>query len=98
MADSSTRVSLLGRLRLTPTDDEAWSEFVERYGRQVYAWCRQWGLQDEKAERDRSDNDKMGCFAREKRAAIKMQCRERSRVDRQKTKLSHQYWICPAQS
>ena len=50
MADSSTRVSLLGRLRLTPTDQEAWSEFVERYGRQVYAWCRQWGLQEADAE------------------------------------------------
>jgi RNA polymerase sigma factor (sigma-70 family) len=50
MADSSTRLSLLGRLRLTPTDDAAWSEFVERYGRQVYAWCRQWGLQEADAE------------------------------------------------
>jgi RNA polymerase sigma-70 factor (ECF subfamily) len=50
MADSSTRLSLLGRLRLTPTDQEAWSEFVERYGRQVYAWCRQWGLQEADAE------------------------------------------------
>ena len=50
MADSNTRVSLLGRLRLTPTDEQAWSEFVERYGRQVYAWCRQWGLQEADAE------------------------------------------------
>jgi len=50
MADSSTRLSLLGRLRLTPTDEQAWSEFVERYGRQVYAWCRQWGLQEADAE------------------------------------------------
>ena len=50
MADSSTRLSLLGRLRETPTDDKAWSEFVERYGRQVYAWCRQWGLQEADAE------------------------------------------------
>ena len=50
MADSSTRLSLLGRLRLTPTDEQAWSEFVERYGRQVYAWCRQWRLQEADAE------------------------------------------------
>ena len=50
MADSSTRLSLLGRLRLTPTDEQAWSEFVERYGRKVYAWCRQWGLQEADAE------------------------------------------------
>jgi RNA polymerase sigma factor (sigma-70 family) len=50
MDDSSTRLSLLGRLRLTPTDEQAWSEFVERYGRQVYTWCRQWGLQEADAE------------------------------------------------
>ena len=50
MADSSTRLSLLGRLRLTPTDQEAWGEFVERYGRRVFAWCRQWGLQEADAE------------------------------------------------
>ena len=29
MADSNTRLSLLGRLRTTPSDDAAWSEFVE---------------------------------------------------------------------
>src|SRR5262249_46392433 len=50
MADSSTRLSLLGRLRLTPTDQEAWGEFVERYGRRVFVWCRQWGLQEADAE------------------------------------------------
>jgi RNA polymerase sigma-70 factor (ECF subfamily) len=50
MSDSSTRLSLLGRLRVTPNDQEAWSEFVERYGRQVYAWCRLWGLQEADAE------------------------------------------------
>jgi RNA polymerase sigma-70 factor (ECF subfamily) len=48
--DSSTHLSLLARLRLTPADEQAWSEFVERYGRQVYAWCRQWGLQEADAE------------------------------------------------
>src|SRR5437870_501917 len=50
MADSSTRLSLLGRLRVMPTDQEAWSEFVDRYGRKVYAWCRQWRLQEADAE------------------------------------------------
>ena len=50
MDDSSTHLSLLARLRLTPADEQAWSEFVERYGRQVYAWCRQWGLQEADAE------------------------------------------------
>jgi RNA polymerase sigma-70 factor (ECF subfamily) len=48
--DSDTRLSLLGRLRALPTDQAAWSEFVDRYGCQVYAWCRQWGLQEADAE------------------------------------------------
>jgi RNA polymerase sigma-70 factor (ECF subfamily) len=48
--DSSTRLSLLGRLREMPTDQQAWAEFVERYGRTVFAWCRQWGLQEADAE------------------------------------------------
>ena len=50
MDDSSTRLSLLGRLRLTPTDEQACSEFVERYGRKIYGWCRQWGLQEADAQ------------------------------------------------
>src|SRR5262249_7646000 len=33
-----------------PTDQAAWDEFVERYGRKIYAWCRQWGLQEADAE------------------------------------------------
>jgi RNA polymerase sigma-70 factor (ECF subfamily) len=40
---------LLGRLRQNPADQAAWSEFVERYGRQVYGWCRG-KLQDADAE------------------------------------------------
>ena len=53
MADSTnsdTRLTLLARLRETPTDQAAWAEFVDRYGRQVYAWCRQWRLQEADAE------------------------------------------------
>jgi RNA polymerase sigma-70 factor (ECF subfamily) len=48
--DSDTRLSLLGRLRETPADQQAWGEFVDRYGRKIFAWCRQWGLQEADAE------------------------------------------------
>jgi RNA polymerase sigma-70 factor (ECF subfamily) len=44
-----TRASLLLRLRQQPEDRQAWSEFVRRYGPQLYAWCRRWGLQDSDA-------------------------------------------------
>jgi RNA polymerase sigma factor (sigma-70 family) len=43
----STRATLLARLyRSGTTDAEAWREFVDLYGRQVYKWCRCWDLQD----------------------------------------------------
>jgi RNA polymerase sigma-70 factor (ECF subfamily) len=45
-----TRASLLIRLRQEPADEGAWHEFVERYGRQIFAWCRQWRLQEADAE------------------------------------------------
>src|SRR5262249_10642786 len=44
-SDSQTSPSLLGRLRRDPTDQAAWGEFVDRYGRKIYAWCRPWNLQ-----------------------------------------------------
>jgi RNA polymerase sigma-70 factor (ECF subfamily) len=47
---SYTSPTLLGRLRQEPADQAAWAEFVERYGRRVYAWCRQGRLQDADAE------------------------------------------------
>src|SRR5215471_1693434 len=53
MADATmptTRVTLLARLRQDPTDEPAWNLFVERYGRHIYRWCRQWKLQDADAE------------------------------------------------
>jgi RNA polymerase sigma-70 factor (ECF subfamily) len=53
MADTrlpTTRVTLLGRLQQDPTDQAAWGEFVEWYGRHIYRWCRQWKLQDADAE------------------------------------------------
>jgi RNA polymerase sigma factor (sigma-70 family) len=49
-SDSRTSPSLLGRLRRDPADQAAWAEFVDRYGRKIYAWCRQWNLQDADAQ------------------------------------------------
>jgi RNA polymerase sigma factor (sigma-70 family) len=37
-------------LRQEPFDQASWDEFVERYGRHIYRWCRQWKLQDADAE------------------------------------------------
>jgi RNA polymerase sigma-70 factor (ECF subfamily) len=47
---STTSATLLGRLRRDPTDQAAWAEFVDRYGRKIYGWCRHWNLQDADAE------------------------------------------------
>jgi RNA polymerase sigma-70 factor (ECF subfamily) len=47
---SETRVTLLARLGRDPTDQAAWAEFVEQYGRHIYRWCRRWNLQDADAE------------------------------------------------
>ena len=46
----TTNPTLLARLRHDPSNDAAWDEFVEHYGRHIYRWCRQWGLQDADAE------------------------------------------------
>jgi RNA polymerase sigma-70 factor (ECF subfamily) len=46
----TTRITLLARLRQNPTDQDAWDDFVERYGRHIYRWCRQWKLQEADAE------------------------------------------------
>jgi RNA polymerase sigma-70 factor (ECF subfamily) len=48
--DSVTSITLLARLQQTPSDQAAWAEFVERYGRRINGWCRQWGLQDADAQ------------------------------------------------
>lgn len=50
MPDSRTRITLLGRLRRDPSDQRAWSEFVEQYGPRIYAWCARWGLQEADAQ------------------------------------------------
>jgi RNA polymerase sigma-70 factor (ECF subfamily) len=49
-SDSLTSPSLLGRLRQNPADQAAWGEFVDRYGRKIYVWCRQLHLQDADAQ------------------------------------------------
>ena len=46
----TTRVTLLTRLRRDPSDQAGWDEFVERYGRHIYRWCRRWKLQDADSE------------------------------------------------
>jgi len=48
-SDASTSETLLNRVR-SPLDQAAWNEFVERYGRRIYGWCRQWGLQEADAQ------------------------------------------------
>jgi RNA polymerase sigma-70 factor (ECF subfamily) len=45
-----TNASLLRRVRLDATDQVAWSEFVRRYGAQVYRWCCKWQLQEADAQ------------------------------------------------
>src|SRR5262245_18672397 len=53
MADDllpTTRVTLLSQLRHAPCDQAGWAEFIERYGRHIYRWCRRWRLQDADAE------------------------------------------------
>jgi RNA polymerase sigma-70 factor (ECF subfamily) len=47
---SMTSTTLLLRLQHSPSDHAAWAEFVERYGRRIQGWCRQWGLQEADAQ------------------------------------------------
>jgi RNA polymerase sigma-70 factor (ECF subfamily) len=53
ISTSSTSPSLLWRLR-DPTAQgawqEAWKEFVRRYGPRLYGWCRRWQLQESDAQ------------------------------------------------
>jgi RNA polymerase sigma-70 factor (ECF subfamily) len=46
----TTSPTLLGRMAHQPADQAAWQEFIERYGRKIYGWCRQRQLQDCDAE------------------------------------------------
>jgi RNA polymerase sigma-70 factor (ECF subfamily) len=45
-----TSASLLARLGGATLDQEAWSQFAQRYGRQVYRWCRKRQLQEADAQ------------------------------------------------
>jgi len=46
-----TSATLLARLRQGGTPDQgAWAEFVRRYGRLIYQWCRRWKLAEAEAE------------------------------------------------
>ena len=47
---SSTRISLLQRIRANPDDQKAWAELVRRYGPSIYQWCRQRKLQEADAQ------------------------------------------------
>jgi RNA polymerase sigma-70 factor (ECF subfamily) len=49
-SSSSTRISLLVRIQNDPSDQQAWAEFVKRYGPKIHAWTRQWRLQESDAE------------------------------------------------
>jgi RNA polymerase sigma-70 factor (ECF subfamily) len=50
-SDSRTQRTLLERLAQSGgRNQRAWSEFVDRYGRKIYGWCRRWRLQEADAE------------------------------------------------
>jgi len=49
-ADSGTRITLLGRLRRDPSNQAAWSEFVDLYGPKIMGWCQRWNLQEADAQ------------------------------------------------
>lgn len=42
---SKTSATLLGKLK-DPAEQQAWADFVQRYGGRIYAWCRRSGLSD----------------------------------------------------
>jgi len=49
-SEPSTNTTLLARLRQNPSNQPAWDEFVDRYGRLIFQWCRHRGLQQADAE------------------------------------------------
>lgn len=49
-SQSSTSVSLLGRIQQSSSDEQAWKEFVDRYGSRIFLWCENRGLQPDDAE------------------------------------------------
>jgi len=47
--EARTSASLLSRLQSADNDEDAWREFVGRYGPKISGWCRHWGLQESDA-------------------------------------------------
>jgi RNA polymerase sigma-70 factor (ECF subfamily) len=45
-----TSVSLLERIRDDAANQDAWNDFIGRYSGPIYAWCRQWKLQEADAQ------------------------------------------------
>lgn len=50
MDQSFTSISLLNRIRTSRHDENAWREFVERYGTRIYRWCLNRRLKPDDAE------------------------------------------------
>lgn len=50
MDHSLTSISLLHRIRTNRHDQNAWGEFVERYGTRIYRWCLNRRLKPDDAE------------------------------------------------
>jgi RNA polymerase sigma factor (sigma-70 family) len=48
--DSRTHPSLLGRVAADSGDQDAWRDFIARYGPKIYGWARAKGLQDADAQ------------------------------------------------
>ncbi|MEZ6088769.1 MAG: sigma-70 family RNA polymerase sigma factor [Pirellulaceae bacterium] len=48
--ESSTSVSLLGRLQQSRQDEFAWREFVDRYGKRIFEWCENRRIHADDAE------------------------------------------------
>ncbi|MGL5098329.1 MAG: RNA polymerase sigma factor, partial [Planctomycetia bacterium] len=49
-SEHDTTPSLFDRLQDPASAAGAWDEFVDRYGRLLYRWCRRWGVQESDAE------------------------------------------------
>ncbi len=49
-SEHHTSPTLLGRMRRTPPDQAAWSDFEQRYGKMIRRWCQRWGMQPSDAE------------------------------------------------
>ncbi|HEU5118222.1 MAG TPA: sigma-70 family RNA polymerase sigma factor [Isosphaeraceae bacterium] len=45
-----TSSTLLLRVKQLPHNQRAWAQFVDRYSRLIYQWCRTWGLHEAEAE------------------------------------------------